>query len=108
MMSPAHQIFINKSVTYNLGVMKCLPSTDEVSEIDVENADETHFVTNMENGRKLGFSGDTVVKYAEVVSGGEEMKNACPHNWWERWANSRSIHGVQECQSKLHNSWHTR
>ncbi|CAM6103572.1 unnamed protein product [Calypogeia fissa] len=36
----------------------------------VENIDETYFVINMDNGRTLGFVGDTEVKYADVVSGG--------------------------------------
>ena len=39
----------------------------------MENIDETHFVVNMDNGRTLGFRGDTTVKYAEVVSGGDSM-----------------------------------
>ena len=29
-----------------------------------------HFVMNMDNGKTLGFCGDQVVKYADVVSGG--------------------------------------
>ena len=39
----------------------------------MENFDETHFVINMDNGRTLGFKGDTDVKYADVTSGGEAM-----------------------------------
>ena len=39
----------------------------------MENVDETHFVVNLDNSRTLGFRGDTTVKYAEVVSGGESM-----------------------------------
>jgi hypothetical protein len=35
-----------------------------------ENADETHFVVNMDNGRTQGMIGDGDVKYADVVSGG--------------------------------------
>ena len=34
---------------------------------------ETYFVVNMDNDRNLGFGGDTLVKYAEVVSGGDFM-----------------------------------
>jgi hypothetical protein len=30
----------------------------------IENIDETHFIINMDNGRTLGFRGDTTVKYA--------------------------------------------
>ena len=32
--------------------------------------DETHFVINYDNGRTLGFRGDTDVKYDDVVSSG--------------------------------------
>ena len=39
----------------------------------MENIDETYFVVNMNNGRTLGFRGDTTVSYAEVVSGGDSM-----------------------------------
>ena len=39
----------------------------------MENVDETHFVVNLDNGCTLGFRGDTTVKYAEVVSGGDLM-----------------------------------
>jgi hypothetical protein len=39
----------------------------------IENIDETHFVINMDNGRTLGFWGDTIVKYVDVVSGGNSM-----------------------------------
>ena len=33
-----------------------------LQESDVENADETHFLINMDNGRTLGFRGDEAVK----------------------------------------------
>jgi hypothetical protein len=39
----------------------------------IENIDKTHFVVNVDNGRTLGFRGDTIVKYADVVSGGDSM-----------------------------------
>ena len=42
-----------------------------MDENDVENADETHFIINFDNGRTLGFSGDKEVKYADVVSRSE-------------------------------------
>lgn len=90
--------------------MKRLLSSGEVDEIDVENTSKMlvrRISINMDNGRTLGFSVDTVLKYTEVVSGGEEIVNAFPHKWWERWSSTRSIRGVQECQSKLPNSSHT-
>jgi hypothetical protein len=39
----------------------------------MENLDETHFTVNMDNGCILGFRGDTVVKYVDVVAGGDAM-----------------------------------
>ena len=39
----------------------------------MENVDETHFVINLDNNRTLGFRGDTTVKYAKVVFGGDSM-----------------------------------
>lgn len=38
---------------------------------DVSNADETQFVINVDNGRTLGFTGETDVRYADAVRGGE-------------------------------------
>lgn len=43
-------------------------------ENDVEKADETKFIIDMDNGKTLGFTGDTEVKYDDVVLGGEGMK----------------------------------
>lgn len=40
----------------------------ELSEDDVEIADETHFVLNMDNGKTLRFIREIEVKYAYVVS----------------------------------------
>ena len=39
----------------------------------MDNLDETHFVINMDNGRTLGFRGDSTIRYVEVVSGGDSM-----------------------------------
>ena len=39
----------------------------------MENIDETHFVVNMDNIRTLGFKGDNVVKYVDVVLKGDSM-----------------------------------
>lgn len=38
---------------------------------DVENDGETHFLVNVDNGRKLSFCGDYNLIYANVVSGRE-------------------------------------
>ena len=39
----------------------------------MENVDVTHFVVNLDNSWTLRFRGDTNVKYAKVVSGGDSM-----------------------------------
>ena len=54
----------------------------------IENIDEIHFVINMDNGKMLGFHRDQVVKYVDVVFGGEDMtmvlfhkKSSKQHRW---------------------------
>lgn len=74
MVSPAKKMWIEKSVAYHLGMMKRMFDSGEVCEDDVENADETNFVFNMDNGKTLGFIGDDQMKYADVVSAGEPIK----------------------------------
>ena len=58
---------IEKEVAFHLGQM------ERGFESRMENADETHFVCNMQNGKTLGFKGEDVVSYADVVSGGQSM-----------------------------------
>jgi hypothetical protein len=62
-----------KEIAYHLGVIAREFQWGALDENLVENADETHFVINMDNGKTLGFSGENDVKYAEVVSGGMGM-----------------------------------
>lgn len=40
-------------------------------EEDIGNAHETHFVINVDKGKKPGFGADKQVKYGDVVSGSE-------------------------------------
>jgi hypothetical protein len=60
---------IEKEIAYHLGVVSREFQSGALDESLVENADETHFVINMDNGKTLGFRGDNDVKYANVVSG---------------------------------------
>ena len=71
--SPEKQKFIDKSIAVHIGELKRGFETGKYDESTMENFDETHFVINMDNGRTLGFKGDTDVKYADVTSGGEAM-----------------------------------
>ena len=70
-MSAAKQLFIEKEVAFHLGTFNREFETGAIDENYVENTDETHFTINMDNGRTLGFSGESEVKYADVFSGGE-------------------------------------
>ena len=69
--SPAKKIYIEKTVAFHLGALKRGFDSGSLQDYMVENADETHFVFNMDNGRTIGFRGQESVKYADVVSGGE-------------------------------------
>lgn len=71
--SPEAQERIERRVAYFLGNVARQFSSGELVEENVENADETHFIINMDDGRTLGFGGDQSVKYADVTSGGEGM-----------------------------------
>ncbi len=46
----------------------------------VENADETHFIYYMDNGRTVCFRGQEEVRYADVVSGNEALDDG--ENYW--------------------------
>ena len=71
--SPEKELQIQQDVARHLGDMKRMLTNGKVDENDIGNADETHFVINMDNGRTLGFSGEDDLKYTDVVSDGEGM-----------------------------------
>lgn len=71
--SPKSQEQIERRVSFFLGCVARELSSGLLNECDVENADETHFIINVDNGKTLGFKGDVEVRYADVVSGGEGM-----------------------------------
>jgi hypothetical protein len=71
--SPGKEIQIEMQATHHLGVLQRGFQTDIFDKNLIENIDETHFVVNMDNGRTLGFRGDTTMKYADVVSGDDSM-----------------------------------
>lgn len=73
MVSAERQEHIEKEIAYHLGVVAREFQSGLLDESMVENVDETHFVINMDNGKTLGFRGDSDVKYADVVSGGIGM-----------------------------------
>ena len=71
--SPEKELQIQRATVYHLGLLQRGFGTRIFDENLMENVDKTHFVINLDNGHTLGFRGDTTVKYAEVVSGGESM-----------------------------------
>ena len=70
-MSPRKEEKIELTVAAHLGRMSGLFESHIIDENNIENADETHFVINVDNSRTLGFCGTSEVMYADVVSGGE-------------------------------------
>ncbi len=62
---PAHRLPPGRAATWVY---------DGIYEEDlVENMDETHFVSNMDNRKTVGFKVQEEANYADVVSGGESM-----------------------------------
>eukprot|EP00171_Calliarthron_tuberculosum_P021226 IDg21226t1 len=57
----------------SFGILKRAFNLNLLNEILIENADETHFVFNMDNGKTLGFCGAMEVKYGDVMSGGDPI-----------------------------------
>lgn len=70
MVSPAKTEFIERSISYHMGVLARGFRSGLLDENLQENIDETHFIVNMDNKRTLGFRGDQHVKYADMVLGG--------------------------------------
>jgi hypothetical protein len=68
--SPMKERHMKMLTTFHLGVVQRGFLSGEYNENYIKNMDETHFVMNMDNGKTLGFCGDHVVKYADVVSRG--------------------------------------
>ena len=56
-MSPENQLYIEKAVAFHLGELKKGFESGELDEDLVENADETHFLFNIDNGRTVGMRG---------------------------------------------------
>lgn len=71
--SPRKILLIKKEVAFHLGKLKNGFHSGVINEDLVENADETHFVLKMDNGRTLGFCGENIIKYAGFVSGGDPI-----------------------------------
>jgi hypothetical protein len=71
--SPGKEIQIEMQAAHHLGVLQRGFQTGIFNDNLIENINEIHFVINMDNGHTLGFRGDTTMKYADVVSGGDSV-----------------------------------
>eukprot|EP00171_Calliarthron_tuberculosum_P021419 IDg21419t1 len=60
---PEKKEFVEREVAYHLGFLYESGALDEDC---VFNADETHFVVDLNDGRTLAMKGDTNVKFADV------------------------------------------
>lgn len=67
------QLIVVKRSVYHLGVFCRQFNDGNPTEDDVENCDEAHFIINMDTGRGLVFKGEDEIKWAVVVSGGDEI-----------------------------------
>lgn len=56
-----------------MGCVNLAFNSGELDQECVENADKTHFILKIDNGRKLGIMGDNAVNYVVVVSTIEPM-----------------------------------
>lgn len=68
---PTKTTFYREAIAFHLGSLKRGFESGYLNEDRVENADETHFVFSMDNGRTIGLRGDEDVKYADAMSGDE-------------------------------------
>ena len=67
------ELQVEREVATHLGELRNMLTSGEVDENYLGNADETHFVINLDNGRTLGFAEEIEVKFGDVVSGGQGM-----------------------------------
>ena len=56
--------FVEKEIKYHLRMLSRELQAGTVDESDLENADETHFIINMGNGKTFGFVGGKAVKHS--------------------------------------------
>lgn len=75
-MSSAKEVEVEVEVAgYSINISGLI-SANHRDESDVQNADEPHFVINVENWKTLGFCGSYEAKYANVMSAGRLHNDA--------------------------------
>lgn len=75
---PTKTAFLEKQLAFDLVVLAGEFRSGELEEDNIENADETHFLIDVDNWSTLGFPGESEVKYAEAFSGREGMAMFVP------------------------------
>lgn len=63
----------DRTISFHLGQVRARFSDGAWNKDTIFNFDETHFVFDFDNGRALGFKGQTFVSYAEVSNGTEGL-----------------------------------
>ena len=71
--SPKKERQIEMNMAYHLGILQRGFQFKVFDENFMENLDEIHFTINMDNSCTLGFRGDMVVKYVDVIVDGDAM-----------------------------------
>lgn len=71
--SPEKQLFIEKSIAYHSRVLKRKFRRGIFDKDLIENAAETQFFINIEDGKTIGFIEDSHLNYADVFSAGKAM-----------------------------------
>lgn len=73
LISQRKQTYTEKTVACSMGKLNRGFDSGELNDDLIENADETHCVINMNNGKTLRFIGDEHLKHMDVISGGDAM-----------------------------------
>lgn len=73
MVSPAKKLKIERSIAYHVDELKRGLESGEPNEDDFEDADDTYFVSTIDNRITLSSIGEREVKYAAVVNDEEPI-----------------------------------
>ena len=69
--NPEKERQIEMNSTYHLGILQRGFQSGIFDKNLMKNLDEIHFTRNMNNGRTLGFRGNTIIKYTDVIASGD-------------------------------------
>ena len=69
--NPEKEKQIEMNSTYHLGILQRGFQSGIFDKNLMKNLDEIRFTRNMNNGRTLGFRGNTIIKYTDVIASGD-------------------------------------